>query len=341
MFAPEDAPERYADTPIVGLAAVSLPIYPEFKLVPPVVDVRDRLAAFAPDVIHVVNPVSLGLVGLRHARQLGVPAVASYQTDLPGYARLYGFGVLRNLLWEYLRWVHSQADLNLCPSDYTLKQLRAHGFERLRVWTRGVETDRFHPRHRSAHWRWRLSRGHPHAPLLIYVGRLATEKRVEWLRPVMDALPGVRLAIVGDGPARAGLERLFHGTHTVFTGYLRGQDLANAYASADLFVLTGANETFGNVVLEAMASGLPVVAPAAGGQTDRVRHGLNGVLYAPESQASLVRAVRQLATDRALLRRVARSARLSVESLGWADVLDGLLEDYRSVIGQRRQKLAA
>jgi len=154
-------------------------------------NVERRLADFRPDIVHIVNPAFLGLVGLRHARNLNVPVVASYHTDLPGYTHIYRLSWFRDSLWAYFRWLHNQADLNLAPSHFTRLELEAHGFEHVGVWSRGVDTRQFHPARRNAEWRVRLTGGHPDAPLLLYVGRLATEKRIEWLRPVLDALAHV------------------------------------------------------------------------------------------------------------------------------------------------------
>jgi glycosyltransferase involved in cell wall biosynthesis len=341
LFAPAGAPRYYAQTPVLGLSAVPFPLYPELRLVPPTVDLCDRLTAFGPDLIHVFNPVSLGVAGLRHARQLGVPAAASYQTDLPGFAARWGLGIFSDFLWGYLRWVHDQADLNFCPSHFTLRELTERGFRNLRVWGRGVDTGRFHPGRASTEWRARLSDGHPDAPLILTVGRLSLEKRLAMLRPVIDALPQARLAIVGDGPARWMLERQFAGTPTVFTGYLRGIDLAAAYASADLFVLTGANETFGNVALEAMASGLPAVVPSTGGQVDHVFHGKNGLIYAAEDTGALVSAVTRLVGDLQLARRLGNAGRTYAEQQRWDRVLDGLVHDWQEIIPQPRLAVAA
>ncbi|MGQ9681752.1 MAG: glycosyltransferase family 4 protein [Anaerolineae bacterium] len=334
MFAPRGAPSHYAGTSIIGLSSYPFPLYPELMLIPPLVDVQEQLAAFRPDLVHLVNPVSLGLAGMHQARGLGVPIVASYHTDIPGYAARYGFGILREPLWTYLRWLHNGADLNLCPSRYTQRELQARGFERVRVWARGVDAEHFSPRRRSLDWRNRLTAGCPDAPLLLYVGRLAPEKRIEWLRPVLAALPEVRLAIVGDGPSRPALEELFAGTRTVFTGYLQGEDLARAYAAADLFAFPSANETFGNVVLEAMASGLPVVAPRSGGPVDHVRDGHNGFLCAPDDPENFVAIVRRLVQDDALRRALGVWARAYATTQSWATILDALLDEYAALIAR-------
>jgi glycosyltransferase involved in cell wall biosynthesis len=337
MFAPQGGPARYADTRIVGLTGLTFPLYPELRLVPPIARNQDELGAFRPDVVLLINPCSLGLVGLRQGRALGVPVVASYHTDLPGYAARYGLSALRDPLWAYLRWLHNQADLNLCPSHFTQTELQEHGFERVRVWGHGVDGERFHPRHRDPEWRTRLSGGDPEAPLLLYVGRLAVEKRVDWLRPVVDALPHARLAIVGDGPTRPELEAMFTGTRTHFTGYLRGTDLSCAYASADVFAFPSANETFGNVVLEAMASGLPVVVPRSGGPVDHVFEGQNGLLTDPGDPDRFVEAVRRLVVDPAYARRLGRGARAHALTQSWDAILDGLIDDLVDVTRRDRR----
>ncbi len=268
--------------------------------------------------------------------------MASYHTDIPGYADQYGVSALKGPLWAYFRWLHNQAELNLCPSDYTLMELQQHGFERVNLWPHGGDTERFSPAHRSAEGRARLTDGHPEAPLLLYVGRLAAEKRIDWLRPILDAAPGVRLALVGEGPLRPALEQQFAHTATVFTGYLKGHDLAQAYASADLYVFPSASETFGNVVLEAMASGLPVVAARAGGPVNLVRDGVNGYLCDAARPDLFLAQTCHLAREHGERARLSQGARQYAQSQSWAKVLDDLLDDYAAVIRQQasRQGLA-
>ena len=334
LFAPMGDSTQYASTPIIRYNGMAFPLYPEVKLVPPVVSIREHLELFEPNIVHVVNPISLGLAGMWHARRLGIPVVASYHTDVPGFAERWGMPMLSNPLWSFFRWVHNQADLNLCPSQTTLEELEAQDFKNVKVWTRGVNTDQFHPRHRSMAWRYRLTDNNPNAPLIVFVSRLSPEKRADWLLNIFDEFPEARLAIVGDGPDRTKLEQLFAGTNTVFTGFLRGHALAQAYAAGDLFVFPAANETLGNVVLEAMASGLPVVTANAGGPLDVVVHGETGLMFAQESPEAMMTAVRQLMTNPNLSKRLATNGRLYAESRGWPAVLNGLLEDYQNLIDQ-------
>jgi phosphatidylinositol alpha 1,6-mannosyltransferase len=338
MFAPEGAPTTYAGTRIIGLPSISFPFYRDLKFVPPIVNLADELKAFKPDVVHLVNLASLGLVGMHHAHDLDIPVVASYHTDMPGYARFYGMGLLEDPIWAYFRWLHNQADLNLCPSHYTKRELEEHDFERVAVWGRGVDTERYHPRHRTQAWRERLTQGEPERPLLVYTGRLATEKRIDWLRPVLDAVPDAALAVVGEGPLHEELEQLFAGTRTTFTGYLSGQELAAAYATGDLFVFPSASETLGNVVLEAMASGLPVIAAGAGGPVDHVRDEVNGYLSDPEDATDFTALVKRALSDRAQLARMSQAARAYAETQTWEMTLDGLLQQYAQVIGAYRDQ---
>lgn len=335
LFAPEGAPARYAATRIYGYPAFTCPWYSELRLATPRGSVTSELEAFGPDLIHVASPLLLGAHGLRKAKQLGVPVVASYHTDVPGYMEYYGFGALREPSWAFFRWLHNQADLNLCPSNHTRRQLEAKGFERVAIWSRGIDATLFTPDRFCFEWRHRLSGGHPEAPLLLYVGRLAAEKRLDLLRPLLDALPTVRLALVGSGPAEPALRRLFAGTNTRFLGHLRGEELADAYAAADFFVFPSENDTFGNVVLEAQASGLTVLAAANGGPLDLIEHGDNGFLFTPGRVDELAALLERLIANPVLSYIVRRRARRAAESRSWTSVMAGLFAHYDRLVGMR------
>jgi len=301
-------------------------------LVVPAQDISPELDAFAPDIIHLVSPFSLGLLGANYARKNHIPLVASYQTDLPGYLERWGVGFLSQSVEKYLYWLHQQVQLNLAPSRVTQQELIDKGYSNVRIWTRGIDSILFHPNRFDPSMREFLSDGNSDSPLLLYVGRLSREKRVEMLRPVLDAIPEARLGIVGDGPYRDNLEKVFKGTSAKFIGYLYGEELARAYASADIFVFTGANETFGNVVLEAMASGLPVVAPNSGGVMDMVKSYETGLLFETEDRQGLVNAVQQLIVSRGLREQTRLAARQLALSFSWKDILNQLIADYEEVI---------
>jgi phosphatidylinositol alpha 1,6-mannosyltransferase len=336
LLAPEGSPEHYGATPVIQMKACRPSFYPEFRLVSPLQNIAPHLDAFQPDLIHAVNPFSLGKLGISYARKNRIPLVASYQTDLPGHVGLWGFKFLEKPVENYLFHLHKQADLNLAPSRATQQELIGKGYQNVKVWTRGIDKAAFNPGYRSRSMREYLSNGNTHAPLLLYVGRLSKEKRVDMLLPIVKAIPSAQLAIVGDGPLRPELGALFAGTNTKFTGYLQNEDLAAAYASSDIFVFPGANETFGNVILEAMASGLPVVAPRAGGILDTVVDRETGLLFEAPDNAAMVYAVQRLINSRYLCREMGKAARQRAATFCWDNILDTLLNDYRQVIHQHK-----
>ncbi|MEA5390221.1 glycosyltransferase family 1 protein [Cyanobium gracile UHCC 0139] len=337
IFCPEGAPDGYMGARVVGVPAMPLPLYPELKLALPRPAVSEALDRFGPDLVHVVNPAVLGLGGIWLARSRGLPLVASYHTHLPKYLEHYGMGMLEPLLWELLKAAHNQAQLNLCTSTAMVEELAARGIQHTALWQRGVDTDLFRPELASGTMRERLHGGHADTGhLLLYIGRLSAEKQIERIRPVLEAMPQARLALVGDGPHRQQLERHFDGTATTFVGYLAGQELASAYASGDAFLFPSSTETLGLVLLEAMAAGCPVVGANRGGIPDIVSDGVNGCLYDPDQPASLTTAVQRLLGDPAARRQLRLAAREEAERWGWAGATAQLQGYYRQVLQQGR-----
>lgn len=331
LFAPQGAPNTYAGAEIVPLSGMPFPLYPEVKLTPPQFGLTAHLRRFRPDLIHLVNPVILGAVVPYVARSLGLPLIASYHTDFEAYSKHYGLGFLKDLATYYLRWIHNHCRMTLCPSTATLRKLRLNGFRRLKVWGRGVDTQRFHPHHRSAVWRESVG-VQPDETMLIYVGRLAREKRVDLLVDAIRDLAGVRLVLVGDGPARGELQQRMRGLPVNFVGYLKGQDLATAYASADIFVFPSDTETFGQVVQEAMASGLPVVGARSGGTLDLIREGVNGQLFEPHVASDLRAQLRRLVANADARIAMGSAGRLVAENRSWPSVMRELMGHYTHML---------
>ncbi|MBB6629255.1 glycosyltransferase family 1 protein [Nocardioides sp. KIGAM211] len=330
VVAPGAGPAHHHGTPVVRVRSVGLPGYRSFAVGLPDAAVERALADFRPDVVHLASPVALGAVGLRAARRLGIPTVAVFQTDIAGFARHYG--VHADLLTS--RWVgriHRRSDRTLAPSRASYDQLRAMGVRDVHLWRRGVSLDLFSPARRDESLRASWAR--PGETLVGYVGRVAPEKQVRRLAEVA-AVPGARLVVVGDGPERAWLER--HVPEARFTGMLGGEELARAFASLDVFVHPGEAETFCQTVQEAQASGVPVVAPAAGGPLDLVDHGRTGLLYAPRERGALAAAVGSLVDDPGLRDRLATAGCRAVASRTWAHVVGELVErHYRPVTSSR------
>ncbi len=332
VFSPDGGLRDYKGAKIYGVPGFPLPLYPELKLALPRPSFRQVLENFRPDLIHVVNPAVLGLGGLYYAKSLGVPLVASYHTHLPKYLEHYGLGMLEGLLWELLKVAHNQALLNLCTSTAMQEQLTDHGIERVELWQKGVDTELFQPHLGSPEVRSQLSQGHPDSPLLLYVGRLSAEKEIDRIKPILEAIPGARLALVGDGPYRHDLEAYFANTPTYFAGYRTGSDLAAAFASADAFIFPSRTETLGLVLLEAMAAGCPVIAANAGGIPDIVTDGVNGYLFDPSDEQGAIAATRRLLSNSAEREQIRHNARQEAERWGWSAATRQLRRYYQSVL---------
>ncbi|TDT31057.1 glycosyltransferase [Naumannella halotolerans] len=332
VVAPDLGVRSHAGAQVEGIPAIVVPFYRHRPFAMPHPKVARVLAEFSPDVIHAAQPIMMVTSAARYARRHRIPLVASYHTHIPRYLDLYpAWRWGKRAVWWHIRHQHGMVDLNLVTSQSLREELSAQGIRRIEVLPRGVDTVTRHPRFASATMRDRLSDRHPEDRLLIFVGRLAAEKQIETLRPLLDRSPNLRLAIIGDGPYRGALERAFAGSNTVFTGFLRGDDLAAAFASADGFLFPSVTETLGLVIAEAMASGVPVIAAKSGPTLEQVTDGYDGLLYSADDQASLDHAVQRL-DDPELVDRIRGNARAAAEAQSWQAASDALLEHYRSVL---------
>ena len=341
VIAPGAGPDEVPgapDVPVVRVPAVDLPVVDSLPVGVPTPAVRAALAEYRPDVVHLASPFVLGARALTVARRLDVPAVAVYQTDVAGFASSYGVGLTARAAWRWIRRLHSGAARTLAPSRWAVDALRDHGVPRVHRWGRGVDTARFHPGRRDEDLRAELA---PHGEMLVgYVGRLAAEKQVERLA-ALEGLPGVRVVVVGDGPSRARLGELLPSAH--FLGFRGGTELARAYASFDAFVHTGPHETFCQAVQEAQASGLPVLAPDAGGVADLVAPGRTGWLYDPASPTAGAEIVGRIAAwrdDPDTRRAVGAAGRAAVRRPDLALGLRGAAGALRRRAARRRPRAA-
>lgn len=327
-----EGPASYEGVPIHRVGSVPFPPYPQIKLAPTNPGVGRALREFGPDVIHAVNPFILGIGAPFYARKLRVPLVASYHTNVTTYAGFYGLGIGARAGRWHTRRLHNKARINLCTSEMTQEYLTNEGVERVHLWPPGVDARRFTPDNFSKRWRVRLTDGRPAAKLMLYVGRLGREKGIERLKDVLLALPGTRLALVGDGPARGDLERFFAGTPTVFAGLRRGRDLAAIHATGDVFMFPSTTETLGMAMIEALASGVPVVAARTGATGEVVSDGQTGLLHEPGSTDGLISAVRQILEDDELRAKLGRQARVAAEERDWATATATLRGYYEQAL---------
>eukprot|EP00879_Flechtneria_rotunda_P002458 GHRR01002655.1.p1 GENE.GHRR01002655.1~~GHRR01002655.1.p1 ORF type:complete len:482 (+),score=107.19 GHRR01002655.1:234-1679(+) len=340
-------PKEFCGAQVVNVLGFKLPFYKSTTLLLSLglsVRVLYHLLRNRPQVIHVSTPGIMCFAAVLYARLLSVPLVMSYHTHIPEYIPRYTWSGLVQPMWSIIRWCTRRADLTLVTSkamkdELTKNRCRSRSID---VWQRGVDTDMFNPRHNNAAMRVRMTDGHPEDPLLVYVGRLGAEKNTEALKDILQQVPGARLALVGDGPQRQELEQVLAGMPVKFMGMMKGEELSQAYASADVFVMPSETETLGFVVLEAMASGVPVVAVAAGGLTDIITEsGKSGLLYSPGDYAQAAQHVRNLLADPVFRAQLGAAGRKEVELFGWSAATRVLRQKQyaravRLSIGKRR-----
>lgn len=317
IIAPDSRVSDFEGTPIAGI-----PTHFSRR------KIKTYLREFEPDLVHVVDPASLGVAGIYYTKRLGLPLIVSYHTQVPKYM---DNSPLKRILGWYYKPIYHQADLNLCTSEPIMKKLKEGHFKNIQLLNHGIDTNLYQPIRFDAAMRDRLTGGQKDKKLLLYVGRLAPENRIEQLLDVLKKANDCCLAIVGDGPHRRFLENYFKETDTVFTGRLYGEELASAYASSDIFVFPSTTKTAGLVLLEAMASGLPVLAAKCGPTCEQVKHGITGLLYDPAAKDELISSLSLLKDDLFRL-KLAEQARTVSQMTNWGVNSEQLIDFYKETL---------
>lgn len=316
----KELPKDFLDYNIQHTQGFTFPLYNQISLTFDLPEMKGAamIERGKPDLIHVTSPGFMLYAAIFYARVMCIPLVMSYHTHLPSYGKNYlGFiPGIEEFSWGLLRWAHSRADLTLVTSPQMQQELIDNGIPRVDVWRKGIDTERFDPKFFSTEMRSRMTDGHPNAFTMVYVGRLGAEKRLMDIKPMLEKLPNARLCIVGKGPQENELKEWFAGTNTVFTGQISGDTLSEAFASADVFVMPSDSETLGFVVLESMASGVPVVGANAGGIPDIIDDGKTGFLVEPGDIDGFVERLKQL-RDVKFRKYMGKAARTEAERWGW------------------------
>ncbi len=326
-----------------------------FKGFPPIVNPNSRLALpsywtvrntilkFCPDIIHITIELGIGLVGLRIARELNIPIVMSYHTNFDSYLNMYEFGHLKRGYWGYIKWFHSFALANLCPSYDTLRIVEKRGFQNLGIWSRGIDTTIFSPDYCSEAVRTRY--GWLGKTVFLYVGRIAKEKDLDTLAEAIKMTNAkheneVIFAFTGEGPYMKELREMGI-PNASFTGFLQKKALAEVYASSDVFVFPSGTETFGNVVLEAMSSGLPVVCTDSGGITDFTSHLENAYICKYHDAENLALGISEMLENPELRNELRKGGLKTASIRSWDYINDELISQYETVLEKsvRHKKL--
>lgn len=336
VFGPTiDKPEIDHTGEFVAVPSISLPGRPEYRISSAFPrGIQKRLEVFNPDIVHIATPDYLGFKALKWAIKNEIPVVASYHTHFSSYLKYYKLSIIEPLLWKYLAWFYGKCTHVYVPSESMVKLLEERKIKsELKIWARGIETDRFSPSFRD--FRWRSQHGVSDDELIItFVSRLVWEKNLKLFAVVVNKLqtsyPKLKALIVGDGPAMEGAKELM--PQAVFTGFLEGEELAIAYASSDIFFFPSDTETFGNVTLEAMASGLPTVVADATGSRSLVNHGESGFVIPVESSDKFYTFIEELINDDKLRSRMSDSAIEKAEEFSWSVINNRLLSYYNEVL---------
>lgn len=317
---------------------IRFPLYPDYRMALPIGHkASGRLAEYGPDLIHVVSPTPIAVRAQKYGQRAGIPVVSSFHTHFVSYFRFYHLGGLEGLGWKLMRSFYARCETVYAPSHAIIDELSEHGIRNTELWSRGIDLSRFSPRWRSAELRASIG-ADDDTPVLLLVSRLVKEKNLADLaeaeRILRERGSEHRLVLVGDGPMRAELERLL--PHAHFAGHQTGEALARWYASGDVFVFPSTTETFGNVILEAQASGVPAVVVDAGGPPDLVEPGETGFIARANDPADFADKVQALLADPAERRRMGCRAREAAAERDWSAINGRLVDSYRRVVDRYR-----
>ncbi|PQZ55884.1 MULTISPECIES: glycosyltransferase family 1 protein [Bacillus] len=344
VFAPQHTAEDNFVANVNKMRSIPLTIlYPECRFAFPTPRIKRELLAFKPDIIHIATPFNMGLCGLYYAKKLNIPVVGSYHTDFDAYLHYYKIEFLSSMLWNYLKWFHSHMQKNFVPSPETLHQLKKKGFQQLYIWGRGVDCTLFHPTYNKDLFRKKYNITAKY--ILSYVGRLAPEKDIDTLQTLIQTTnkerDDIHWLIAGDGPLAKILHENVPKANVTFTGYLQGEDLAEVYASSDLMVFPSTTETFGNVVLESLACGTPVIGANSGGVKNIITDGKTGFLREPKNADSFLSSIYELLNNEEMRKQMSQDAHSYAATESWDEISSDLLMHYDDVIQSRKAEMLA
>lgn len=323
--------------------SLKLSLYPECRVaLTSKSRITQVLSEFKPDLIHLITEFNLGVAGLNYGRKYQIPTISNYTTNFPQYTEYYNLDFLKQPIWEYMRWFHNQNAITMCPSHESQMLLHEKGIRNTGIFSRGIDLDRYSPTARSRKLRNNL--GIQDKIAFLYVGRVSYEKDLDVLSQSYLEIKKaygdkVALIIAGDGPSLKTYKAMFP-SDVVFTGFKRGRELSELYASSDIFVCPSSTETFGNVVQEAMASGLPVIGAAAGGINELIQNRMNGLKFKAKDSKELTACMKELLENEPLRNTLANNGLDFVKGRSWGQIIGGLVDVYQTVLEQKKHKSA-
>lgn len=335
IFAPDNDIKKNENYNIQRFFSIKFFLYPECRIAfPNAFRLNTSLSSFKPDIIQLMTEFNMGRAGLRYGKKHGIPTISNYTTNFSQYLNYYNLDFLNNYIWNYMRWFHNQNDLTLCPSEEIRRYLKKEGISNTGIFSRGIDSKNFNPNLRSEELRNQL--GVEDKLVFLYVGRVSPEKDLDILIDAYKAVfekyrNKIALIITGEGPYLEKCKNDFP-KGTIFTGFKKGRELAQIYASSDVFVFPSSTETFGNVVLEAMASGIPVIGADAGGVKEIIKHGVNGLKFKARNVNELINSMTELIKNKDLRNTLKINGRNTGLNRSWNKVFHGLMDDYNDVL---------
>lgn len=345
LFAPSYYQSNPSESDIIRSFSFKFPPYPENRIaLPNQFRINQILDQFAPDVIHLMTELNLGVAGLNYGKKRGIPVISNYTTNFPEYMEYYNVAFLKEPAWSYMKWFHNQAGKTFSPSKSACTMLQNHGISRVGIFSRGVDTNLFHPRKRNLSLRnkWHASQ----KTIFLYVGRISQEKNLSLFMESYNLLKKkyhekILLVMTGDGPLLDECKEKLP-KDTIFTGFKKGEALAEVYASADIFVCPSASETFGNVMLEAMASGLAVLGANAGGIGELIQHKQNGLKFHPDSVIECFQYMEELLENTLLKKQLCQEGLKTSQARSWSSIFENLMKEYESLLTtENKEQLGA
>lgn len=331
IVSPDLGIDEYEGVPVIGLESITVPIYGSRPWGLPSRKIKKMIQAFQPDIVHAVNPFLMGTSAVHYANKLNIPLLASYHTHLPDYLDHYNMPLLKPMVWEYVRHWHRLADVNITVSHTMQAELIEQMIPTSGVLPSGIDLEARHPDFYDEALYQKLTFKQADQKLLVYVGRLAAEKGLHQLKEIFEHRDDICLAIVGDGPERDNLEQVFKGTKTSFLGFQHGEALSRFFATGDGFIFPSVSETFGLVISEAMASGLPVFAAESGPTLEQIIPNETGFIFEYENTKSLLAALANL-DNRLLMQKVRLKTRREAEKRTWQAATRSLLGYYEETL---------
>lgn len=332
-------PQQRNGLRLFHIASIPLPIYPDYKLTIPNPWLKMQLQDFSPDLIHVTVPDMTGIFMIRLAHQMNIPVLTSYHTDFPSYLESYHLNFLYKPAWKYFKWFYNKSELVLAPTDEIIQKLSEHGIQNIKLWSRGIHLDQYSPKFRSETLRntWEAQ----DKMVILYCGRFVWYKDLETFIGVYELFmkngpENVRFVLAGDGPIREELQRRM--PEAIFPGYLHGEELSGVYASADIFLFPSTTETFGNVVLEALASGLPAVVSDEGGPREIVENSQAGMAVKAKNPMLFYQSCKKLVEDKAFYDRCRKNGLNTAREHSWKAINRRVIDEYCNIINLKKME---